>query len=231
MELKELKDELLELHAENNLSKMFKILKPKFYSDSKARPLFRQLRRRYNKNFMDKIGGTIKRKKAELEENRIGSDLVDFVNALELSDLDPKVIYQHREITNPILVFTREEDLDYLSTFFVQLNFSNVIVKDYSDQNYSLDKFDFVIFDNQDLPLCGNLKHFESLAEIDQLNINNRIEKMEEIIMESSKIIIHFGDFLFWISNKRDRVQPANSQFSLHARTKEVIDFINTAWV
>ncbi|MEL7196476.1 MAG: hypothetical protein AAFY70_15075 [Bacteroidota bacterium] len=40
------------------------------------------------------------------------------------------------------------------------------------------------------------------------------------------KFILHFGDILYWINQTRDRVHPANSKFSLYARTMDALDFI-----
>ncbi|MEL6626943.1 MAG: hypothetical protein AAFS00_18480 [Bacteroidota bacterium] len=42
------------------------------------------------------------------------------------------------------------------------------------------------------------------------------------------KFILHFGDILYWINQTRDRVHPANSKFSLYARTMDALDFICT---
>lgn len=90
-----------------------------------------------------------------------------------------------------------------------------------------LHPYTLVIFDNQDLAECPKDFLLAKLSQEEQALILARIEEMETYLsMYEDKFILHFGDFLYWINQTRDRVHPANSKFSLYARTMEALDFI-----
>ncbi|MEO0581602.1 MAG: hypothetical protein AAF135_05220 [Bacteroidota bacterium] len=90
-----------------------------------------------------------------------------------------------------------------------------------------LHPYTLVIFDNQDLAECPKEHMLAKLSQEEQELILARIEEMETYLsMYEDKFILHFGDFLYWINQTRDRVHPANSKFSLYARTMEALDFI-----
>jgi hypothetical protein len=88
------------------------------------------------------------------------------------------------------------------------------------------DKIKLVIFDNTDLPSCGNEKEVTE-------QIKNRIKLMQEFADhadQSDYLFIHYGKYLYWLNDKevRRRFYSANSRFALYARVKEMLDFIAT---
>jgi len=229
MELKELIDKLHDFIEDNRHKQAFELLKKEIAGESNRRSTLSLLRGRYNDYQEDKFNGTISKNKAKKELNRIGNDLFEFIKILTSSDIGRKNVYVHQEITNSILVFTKKEDIDDIRNFFLQLNFINIIVKVYSEEQIDLEKIDLIIFDNQDLLDCPSVEVLNKMKDQNEIDkINDRIKKMELFITSSTKFILHFGNRLFWINKNRDRVQAANSRISLHARTKEVIGFINT---
>ena len=109
------------------------------------------------------------------------------------------------------------------------MNFSNISVCGIEEfQKIDYEPFDLVIFDNRDIPPCFSKNKLEELDNEIKSLVLQRIEIMESVVKNSSKFIIHYGDFFYWINLNRERIQAANSQFSLYARTKEVIEFVNT---
>lgn len=228
MESKELVKKLYELLEDNRHKQVFTVLKKEVADESNKRKGLSLLLRRYNEYNDNKVANTISVKKANLELSRITSVLSGFIESLKESDLGASIVLAHQEIVNKILVFTEENEIVNTREFFLQLNFVNVEVKEYSDSNYLLTDFDLIVFNNQDLKSCPKQAMLKELKEEEQKNILNRVSKMDSILKESVKSIIHFGGFLYWVNFNRNRVHAANSKFSLYARTKEVIEFINT---
>lgn len=107
--------------------------------------------------------------------------------------------------------------------FFKQLNFTNVavyLIDVFESTEYA--KYDLVVFDNRDLPFESDKLEKPAKAKIKQ-----RTAKMDVVVKASSKFIIHYGNRLNWVNDNRDRVQAANFQFSLYARIKEMLDFMD----
>jgi len=238
MKLKELTDCLYELFEEKDFKKIIEILIKALKPNSKRLDNCRLFSMRLSRWQDREIGNAIDIKDSDVMLNKIGQDLLSFISLLKQVDLRSISIKKlkettstHDEIFDPILVFTSVEGIPSMKQFFNQLNFANVSVLSYDDLNYNLDEVDLVIFDNQDLPFCNNRDAFGKIQKekpaIYAL-IGNRLDKMNKILTTSKKLIIHFGDILFWVSENRSRVQGANSKFTLHARTKEVIEFVNT---
>lgn len=227
MEVSKLQKKLHDLYEDNKIKNVFSTLKAELDAEGERISIFRNLKRRYNKITDQKMADTIDRGAYNLEMNQVLEALSSFIESLKTSDLGSKVEPSHAEISNQILVFTKEQEVENVSEFFRQLNFVNVKVKQ-NGEEVELSEFDLIVFDNSDLPVCYNRKSFAELEAEQRIIVEKRMEEMDFIINESSKFIIHFGGILFWVNAHRDRVQAANSKFSLYARTKEVIDFINT---
>ncbi|MFK8101966.1 MAG: hypothetical protein AB8G15_05570 [Saprospiraceae bacterium] len=229
MELKILKEELHDLYEDNKIKECFFLLKAELKRAGNSYATFISIKRRFNALLDQKVNDTIDFNTRTTETNKIGKSLLDFIETLKEVDLATEYQSTHAEIENSIAVFTAQDRMKKVQDFFKLLNFKNVSVihtKDFS--NTALDSFDLVIFDNRDLPACFSKKILESLDLEKKEQILNRIKKMNDVINGSAKFIIHYGEFLYWINSNRERVQAANSKFSLYARTKEVIEFINT---
>lgn len=229
MELKILKEKIQDLFEANKIKRSLSLLKQELSRESEKYSDYISIRRRFNEVQDDKMADTIDFSTANTALNKIGQALLNFINTLEEVDLETKKQFLHQEISNSILVFTEYESPEKLKDFFNQLNFKDVSVYrtiDFEEVRYN--EFDLIIFDNRDLPTCYSKKDVEKLDPEIQKQIHDRIAQMDLIIKESSKFLIHYGNILYWINSNRERVQAANSKFSLYARTKEVIEFINT---
>lgn len=51
---------------------------------------------------------------------------------------------------------------------------------------------------------------------------------MQSVVDRSKVFLIHYGNYLNWVNEHRDRVNAANSKFTLYARIYEVLSFIQT---
>ena len=227
MLLEELKMNIGKLVAKNNEKQACVHLKKEISYDSSKYVEFTLLLSRYNTCYTDRYAGFKNYKKVRRELRVINNDLLHFVETLEQLDLDSNDIVGYKEVKNPILVLTINERVEDLHTFFMQLNFVNVIVKPIGWE-INIDRFDLIVFDNQDLGICKDEKDLSVLSEEKQTLIKGRIQRMDNVVKNSNKFIIHFGGMFYWVGKNRKRVHAANSQFSLYARTKELVDFINT---
>lgn len=189
---------------------------------------FLSLKKKYNL-LQDKImADVVIESEINEEKSLISESILTFTKSLQQSDLSPKVIHRHKALTNQILILTQKKEVEYVRDFFHRLNFTNIKVKAQHKNLNRLDNFDLIIFDNRDLPNCPKQADLYNLNKKEQELILNRISKMELVLKESSKFVIHLGGFLYWVNFNRNRVHAANSKFALYARTKELIEFINT---
>lgn len=235
MEWKVFTKRLNELLEQNEFKKVFEFLKKTLLPECSRNQILIQISRQYNSLLDTKMLDTLEFEEFTRNENKIGGNLGSLISSLNQSDFIPnpnkmldEIIYENDDITNPILILTQSEKMQNIKAFFQQLNFRNVETKEYSNKEYSVNDYDLIIFDNQDLPYCNPEKMFHSMDEKNQILVKDRIRNMEYVKNNGSKSIIHFGEFLFWVGANRDIVQAANSKFTLHARAKEMIEFINT---
>lgn len=230
MEIAAIKANVQDLFVANRLKELFSLLKAKLAPDQKSYHQFLMLKKRYNSYLDRKMAGSISLADGEVLENTISEQLLAFVKSLSDEDLKVQTQFQHEVIDHSLIVFSQTNEKDELVKFFRQLNFNQVQVIDQLPSNLkeAWEKVMFVIFDNRDLGVCANPNMLKSLPEAQQKMIQERISIMDQVVEQSTKFLVHYGDFLFWINNNRDRVHPANSQFALYARIKEMIGFIST---
>ncbi len=228
MELNKLKKEAKELMGRGNTKKVFNLLALVSEDSDKSSELI-LLRGRYNRLKDKEKGGRLDPNTYEIQLNNITSTLIDFVTSLEAEDIKMGFQVAHQEITNRIIVFTQAAKIESISQLFAELNFSNVSVLTANKlTDTELKDVDLIVFDNTDLPVCYNEKQLEGFEVAKKTLVKARIVQMDEIINNTPKFIVHYGNILHWVNDKRARVQAANAQFTLYARIKEVIEFINT---
>lgn len=81
------------------------------------------------------------------------------------------------------------------------------------------DDYDFAIFDATSLPRIVSDKMELSEADAKHLAL------FRELLTKPIKYVIYYGEFLHDLD--RERCPSANSKFTLFARIRELIDFIN----
>lgn len=122
--------------------------------------------------------------------------------------------------TAKILVVSKnEEDQQYLEGFFSRTPFPKpdfVINKPvYSDS------YDLIIFNAKSIPAVSNPAAMAALPDPDQ----NHLYLLQRYLEQTSKYILFFGEYYHNLN--RERCPSANSKFSLYARLREMIDFLN----
>lgn len=229
MDIGQFKRELGALYAENKVKSVFGLLKEKLSQASEKYITFLAISQRFNQLQDERMAGMIDYQAANMTANNIGLNLLHFIRTLTAADIQSVPKKVHQELPNELLLLTENEYPEKIANFFKQLNIPNVTVRKTNLlETLDVSKYDIVIFDNRDLAVCFNQQALKTMSLEAKTMIEDRIAKMEFLIQHSVKFMIHYGNQLFWINGHRERVQAANSQFSLYARTKEVIEFINT---
>lgn len=228
MKINTFKKNLTNLFSENKIKAVLKILKKELNENTDSYMEYIQIRRRYNALSDQQMAALIADEAAMTELNKIGAAILQFIQKMKAEDLKNNMVASLSQIANPILLITNDaQKLSSLKNFMEQLNFSSVKVTHSSDIPEE-GSYDLVIIDNRHFPACPNEKILSQMAPEPQKEIRQSLELMDKLIRNTSLFIIHFGEYLYWINQHRERIHAANSQFSLYARTKEMLDFINT---
>lgn len=228
MEINSFKTELQQLFSRNKIKTILEKLKVVMNTGVTTYADFLLLCRRFNDIADRKMAGTMSEDNYSIEMNQLSNAILHFIGNLSTGDLKDEYNATYTEVSNPVLVVTTTKSRALeMETFMKQLNFTNSeVTHDLSGVTYG--KFDLVIFDNRDLPACPNEQILENLPVPEKDIMIKRLQSMNKFILETSLFIIHFGEYFFWVNKHRQRVHAANSRFSLFARTKEMLDFINT---
>lgn len=216
--------------SKNQLKQAFKLLRAQLNDqDPSISNSLVDLSRQYNFLMDNWMSSMIEKNDYELGMNKISRALLYLLDKLEKDHLKDQKVAPHLVIANPLLLVGHSgEAMQRIKTLFLALNFTELTVRslNFMQEQTELKPFDLIVFDNTDLPSCPHPSVFAKLSQEDQALISSRIAIMEEVVQQSSKFMIHFGEFLYWINEHRNHVHPANSQFALYARARE--EFINT---
>lgn len=120
-----------------------------------------------------------------------------------------------------LVICQNAHDQQYLEDFFERIeglpkpDFISGTVKQLAD------KYDFIVFSGH---LLGELR---SEADINQLpeELNYHLYLLDHCLQNTSKYIVYFGKFYYKLN--QERCASANSKFTLFARIRELIDFLN----
>lgn len=152
--------------------------------------------------------GTVSDEALRREGNKLGQNLMDFIDDLEEKDLNP-TYHILEETHEKILVVCKTEDrITYMKGLLPDEYFANV---DYAivGEKQPSKGMDIVVFDNtphQDEKSDGGLfLHYCS---------------------EDDPVILYFGSFLPIINHYPEKVYATNSVFSIHARIKELTEYL-----
>ncbi len=226
MEKNPLKAELRQLIANNRVKKVFKLLTQNLDKNTDVYKDFLLLSMRFNAVEDERMAGLISYSQAASMKNVIASALLEYLDRLVDADFKNQTTKLPEQIDKSILVIPNPKNgAAFFEEFSRQFNFENMDILLDIDQDFGK-RYDLVIFDNRDLVSSFSLDSFKKLPASAQESINTRIALMEKIMKETTMFLIHFGGGLHWINSNRERVQAANSKFSLYARTKEMIDFM-----
>ena len=207
-----------------DLKIIFARLKNAIKQNSSSEKQYLILKSRYNSHTKHFMNGTIAYTDYQLEMNRLVDTILDFIEQVSSQDIVSGSSISLPHITNPILVvcFSRE-DADIMQAFFALLDFENVSVHlDQEIDQLNLTDYELVVFDNHRLPNANNPQlNKTQIKELDQ-----RSDLMKKYLDQNNDYsMIHYGEYLPFVSEHRERVHAANSRFTLYARVKEVLEF------
>jgi hypothetical protein len=163
---------------------------------------------------------TYGREELEIERRRVVSSLLNLINDLKQSDFK-KTAFETEGIEETILVVSSNDtSLVDMRRFFTSYFFKNVHY-DASCKEVVAETYDLIVFDNRLMgKAVGNAQAEEALDEA----ARNHLVLLKKYLEETKFNIVYYGEFLHLLNNYRDRVNAANSKFTLYARVKETID-------
>ena len=121
-------------------------------------------------------------------------------------------------IDDDILVVSLDRvDAEIMSKYFQSLGFINVICKTFGEDVYDAEKFKLVVFDAM------------RIKNPDNPNLTREQPFINEISKHLAKgfLVVFYGKTFSALDEFRDNSHAANSKFSLYARVKEMLDFLN----
>jgi hypothetical protein len=123
--------------------------------------------------------------------------------------------------TARILIISKNQtDEDFLRDFFAHL-------KDCQEPTYKIgkvaptDQYDFLIFNAISSPIVPHIQAFTEIPDEEQAHF----QLLRSYLDKTSKYVLFYGKFYFDLN--QERCPSANSKFTLYARMRELVDFIN----
>lgn len=119
-----------------------------------------------------------------------------------------------------ILVVSRTpQDSQYMQDFFERTPIArpDFVVGEFR----ASDKYDLIVFDAAGIGPVMKISDFVDLP--DAITAHYRL--LDRYISDTNKYILYFGKMYFNLN--QERCPSANSKFTLYARIRELIDFIN----
>jgi hypothetical protein len=118
-----------------------------------------------------------------------------------------------------LVVSPNETDQAYMQDFFDRID--GIIPPTFVVSKFvSADKYDFIVFDCRTMPIY-KVEEFVNLPE----EIQSHFFLLDRYIRDTTKNIVFFGRYYHNLNF--ERCPSANSKFTLFARIRELIDFIN----
>lgn len=155
---------------------------------------------------------TIKDDTKVLQRNRISTNILPFINELESADISEQAILREGIHVRFLVVCYNQAGRQKMEQFFKQIYFTGVEYLVYPEavDKQDLQAYQFILFD---------FMHGQKTAYYNVL---------ENILYDHETTILYFGRKRYPILDEdrfAERVQAANSVFSLYARIQEVSDY------
>ncbi len=135
----------------------------------------------------------------------------------------------------PIWVISKPHEKDAIEHLLKKMGINNPFPKiisslEFDPQLIPWKEIEFILLDNQSLrgKKTGKDEHGYSIITYEGENLAH-YQLMEKTIkaLPPNKFIIHFGGIIDLVAKNRNKVHAANSPFALHARIKEMQNFID----
>lgn len=124
--------------------------------------------------------------------------------------------------TAKILVVTQNDhDQEYLEDFFERID--DLPKPEFVSGKIKrvIDKFDFVVFSAH---LIGELRNEDAVKNLPE-DARFHLSLLDYLLQNTTKYVLYFGKFNYGLN--QERCPSANSKFTLFARIRELIDYIN----
>ncbi len=202
------------------LKHIFARLKEAMKAESEYYDQYILMRGRFNEANESMNTGVLSFPDYQVQVSQIKSAVLSFARKLEAKDLKGEAKEVKLDmIPDPVLVVcSSEESQKEMRTFFELLDFADVKLVQ-GEAGLGEKAYDLVVFDNRDLPTGRDL------SAGDQARLQTRTALMQKYLDVGKEYLVHFGEFLPFVSQNRGQVQAANSKFTLYARIKELLDF------
>lgn len=218
--------------AENRTKQVIKELRELLKDDNEhLKSLIINLSASYNRATESLLRNIKKHSEVDIEFNRINEALLEVISKLKDEDFKADVKFSAYGLTNPLLVICFDLiQLEELEAFFHQLDFQSVQIELAEQYNEAWNETaHLTIWNNWDLPHCPQRESMDKLKESERALIFKRLSFLETCLdKKPSPHFIHFGEQFFFVNEHRNCVNAANSFYTLYARIKETLDFINT---
>jgi hypothetical protein len=169
--------------------------------------------RQYHSNQVERGVAILDTKEALHQGVRIGSGLLDMIGSLDDDDVDLTALQTPRIYPAIVLVAASDAALTAALTFFPGAVYDKVrpVVDAEFDHNLHTNTEQLVVF--------ANLRGHK----------NNQFEgRIKRYLDQPEAKAFYFGERLDLLDNYPDKVYAANSQFSLDARIREMLDYLRT---
>ncbi len=163
---------------------------------------------------------TLDRDSLQIERRKVIKSLLNFINDLKETDFK-KGSFEPEGIEERIFVVSYDESaLMEMKRFFSSYFFKNVDY-DASGKLVVPDDCDVILFDNR---LMGKDVYTDEAEKQLPQATQDHLALLKEYLSKTKFNIVYYGEILHWLKYNRDRVNAANSKFTLYARIKETID-------
>lgn len=146
--------------------------------------------------------------------SRIWKALIELVDRIEDEDVSISKSFK-------LLVISKDEpDRQYMQQYFDALPITAHVISTTSyfpPCNYSL-----VCFDAHSIGMVRNQGEYDKLTEEQKTHLSLLMEYLEK----APKWLVYYGEQNYLINNFRETTNAANNKFSLYARIKEMMDFM-----
>lgn len=228
-QIKAIQDEMKDLASENLGSAFQKLRafldkdKLEFYND------YLQQYARFREAEKTAIKGIASRNQYLKEINSIRVGLFSLIDTLKEEYLSPTATLED-EIYARILVCSKNQACtDEMKSFYIQRFFKNVVYV--PDVNSKLNvsevikdkKYDFIVF-NLFGELARPLKPEDAKWSEEAENHYTVLE--DSLKNVDSLFVVYYGGMLNVLNSNRTKAHACNSPFALHARTREMIDYL-----
>lgn len=107
----------------------------------------------------------------------------------------------------------------YMTDFFERMPYPEPVFE--VNKLVPADRFDFIIFDAHTMPEVRDNESFIKLPD----QVQDYFFLLEKLIRDTNKYILYFGKYYHNLNP--ERCPSANTKFTLFARMRELMDFMN----